>query len=432
MFPTMSAVFASGQEVPWSVFFGVAFAWNGSKGARVRCTGRYQGARHGCARYPRHLPDQRLPTRAPGWSPRRQIRVYSDVNVQGSVLEPRKLEASEAAVKATIKLPQGFSLTVFARELVNPRVLAVSEQGHVYVSRRAENDVLLLKDTDGDGRADEKISVAARPGLHGIAITGSTMFLVANKDLYKAEIQEDGRLGELTRLIKDLPDAGQHRNRTIGIGPDGMLYVSVGSTCNECEESNPENAAILRISKDGKMRTIFASGLRNTIGFAWHPSTGELFGMDHGIDWLGDNEQFEEFNHIQQGRQYGWPFIYDNGRVTPQSNPPGAMTPETWREISENPVLTYTAHSAPMQMLFYTGGQFPAEYQGDDIHRHAWVLEPATAERLRSRAYTVQGRQAGAVRALHSRFSGAGQGGLRLPRPPLRPCTDEGWIASRR
>ena len=226
--------------------------------------------------------------------------VHSDVNVKGSVLEPRKLEASEAVVKASVKLPQGFSLAVFARELVNPRVLAVSQDGHVYVSRRAENDVLLLKDTDGDGRADEKISVATKPGLHGIAITGGTMFLVANKDLYKTAIQADGKLGELTRLVSDLPDAGQHRNRTVGVGPDGMLYVSVGSTCNECEESNPENATILRLSQDGKMRTIFASGLRNTIGFAWHPSTGELFGMDHGIDWLGDNEQPEELNHIRQ------------------------------------------------------------------------------------------------------------------------------------
>ena len=254
---------------------------------------------------------------------------------------------------------------MFARDLVNPRILAVSEDGQVYVSRRSENDVLLLKDSDRDGRADEKITVATKPGLHGIAITGRTMFLVANKDLYKAEIQGDGKLGELTRLISDLPDAGQHRNRTIGVGPDGMLYVSVGSTCNECEESNPENATLLRLSQDGKMRTIFASGLRNTIGFAWHPATGELFGMDHGIDWLGDNEQFEELNHIRRGKQYGWPFVYDNGRVTPQSNPPGAMTPEKWREISENPVLTYTAHSAPMQMIFYTGSQFPAEYQGD-------------------------------------------------------------------
>jgi glucose/arabinose dehydrogenase len=308
--------------------------------------------------------------------------VHSNVTVRGSILEPRKLEAAEATVKARVRLPRGFSLSVFARELVNPRVLAVSEAGHVYVSRRAENDVLLLKDTDGDGRADEKISVASRPGLHGIAITGSTMFLVANKDLYRAEIQQDGKLGELTRLIRDLPDAGQHRTRTIGVGPDGKLYVSVGSTCNECEESNPENATILKISQDGKMRTIFASGLRNTIGFAWHPSTGELFGMDHGIDWLGDNEQREELNHIRQGRQYGWPFIYDDGRVNPQSNPPGAMTAETWREISEKPVLSYTAHAAPVQMLFYTGGAVSGGISGRCFCRHARFMEPPSAERL--------------------------------------------------
>jgi glucose/arabinose dehydrogenase len=107
---------------------------------------------------------------------------------------------------------------VFARDLVNPRILAVSEDGQVYVSRRSENDVLLLKDSDRDGHADEKITVATKPGLHGIAINGRTMFLVANKDLYKAEIHGDGTLGELTRLISDLPDAGAsqsyYRGRT--------------------------------------------------------------------------------------------------------------------------------------------------------------------------------------------------------------------------
>jgi glucose/arabinose dehydrogenase len=208
--------------------------------------------------------------------------IHSDVRVQGSVLEPRKLEPSETEIRRRIKLPTGFAFSVFARDLVNPRIMAVSDAGHVYVSRRSENDVVLLKDEDGDGAGEKKLAVATRPGLHGIAITGSTMYLVANKDLYRGDIQNDGTLGELTKLVRDLPDAGQHRNRTIGVGLDEMLYVSVGSTCNECEESNPENATMLRLSPDGQMRTIYASGLRNTIGLAWHPATRELFGMDHG------------------------------------------------------------------------------------------------------------------------------------------------------
>ena len=89
-----------------------------------------------------------------------------------------------------------------------------------------------------------------------------------------------------------------------------MLYISAGSTCNACAETSPESATILRASKDGKSRTIFAKGLRNTIGFDWQPGSGALYGMDHGIDWLGDQEQVEELNKIDQGKQYGWPYLW--------------------------------------------------------------------------------------------------------------------------
>ena len=111
-------------------------------------------------------------------------------------------------------------------------------------------------------------------------------------------------------LADDLPDAGQHANRVLAVGPDGKLYLSVGSTCNECNESNPENATLLQMNPDGKSRRIFASGLRNTIGFDWNPRDGKLWGMDQGMDWLGDDDQPEELNRIEQGKRYGWPYIY--------------------------------------------------------------------------------------------------------------------------
>jgi glucose/arabinose dehydrogenase len=143
-----------------------------------------------------------------------------------------------------------------------------------------------------------------------------------------------------------------------------MLYISVGSTCNACDETGPEHATILRAKPDGTARVIYASGLRNTIGFAWHPSTRELWGMDHGIDWLGDDDQPEELNRLAQGKQYGWPYIYADGKHNPQDEPPGDISMEQWARMSEPPVLLYTAHSAPMQMVFYSASQFPAEYRG--------------------------------------------------------------------
>ncbi|WP_210186496.1 YbhB/YbcL family Raf kinase inhibitor-like protein [Phyllobacterium sp. CL33Tsu] len=236
----------------------------------------------------------------------------------------------------------------------------------------------MLKDDNDDGKADGIQTVASRPGLHGIAFDGSTVFLVTVNDVYTAPVNEDGTFGELKRIINDLPDAGQHANRTIAVGPDGMLYITVGSTCNECQESNPENATILRAKKDGTSRTIFASGLRNTIGFDWEPKTGVLYGLDHGIDWLGDASQVEELNRIEQGKQYGWPFVFGMSELNPHINTPEGMTLDQWAKLSTEPVLGYTAHSAPMQMAFYDGNAFPADYSGDAFvaMRGSWNRRP--------------------------------------------------------
>ncbi len=286
-------------------------------------------------------------------------------SVTANIFKPAKVLATPDRI-AAIRAPAGFSVTTFATGLKNARVLAVAPDGTVYLSRRDQGDVLMLKDADGDGRSDgEPVTVANRPGAHGIAIHGGKFYLVTVKELFVADIQPSGRLGQLTLLAGDLPDGGQHANRTIAWGPDDMLYISVGSTCNACNDTNPENATILRVSPDGKSRTIFASGLRNTIGFDWQPRTGELWGLDHGIDFLGDDDQPEELNHIELGKKYGWPHAYADGRIYPQSTPPGEITKEEWRDTSVPMVLGYDAHAAPMQMLFYKGGSFPAEYNGD-------------------------------------------------------------------
>ncbi|MDO5897229.1 YbhB/YbcL family Raf kinase inhibitor-like protein [Agrobacterium sp. Azo12] len=303
----------------------------------------------------------------------------SDVTIRGSILEPEKLAVTDdAKLTDLIKAPAGFNVDVFARDLINPRMLAVSRDGNLYATRRTVGDVIMLKDDNADGKADGVVTVASRPNMHGIAFDGDKVFLVTIHDVYSADVKPDGTFGPLNRIIDDLPDAGQHANRTIDIGPDGMLYISVGSTCNECQEDNPENATILRASKDGKTRTIFVSGLRNTIGFDWEPMTGELFGMDHGIDWLGDEVQIEELNRIEQGKKYGWPYVYGMSGINPHINPPEGITLDPWAKQSTEPLLGYTAHSAPMQMAFYDGNAFPADYKGDAFiaMRGSWNRRP--------------------------------------------------------
>ncbi|WP_240653343.1 YbhB/YbcL family Raf kinase inhibitor-like protein [Sphingomonas crocodyli] len=287
------------------------------------------------------------------------------VAISTAINKPAKVPATPERV-AQINVPSGFTVAPFATGLKNARILAVAANGDIYLSRRDQGDVLLLRDTDGDGKADgAPVTVANRAQAHGLAIHDGKLYLVTVKELFVADILTDGRLGPMTLLAGDLPDSGQHANRTIAWGPDNMLYLSVGSTCNACNESNPENATILRVSPDGKSRTIFASGLRNTIGFDWDPATGALWGLDHGIDFLGDDDQPEELNRIEQGKKYGWPHVYASGRIYPQSTPVGDISKEDWKATSEPMVLGYTGHAAPMQLVFYSAGAFPAEFNGN-------------------------------------------------------------------
>jgi Raf kinase inhibitor-like YbhB/YbcL family protein len=297
-----------------------------------------------------------------------------------NIFKPAKVDPTPQRM-AGIKAPSGFTVTPFATDLKNARIIAVAPNGNVYVSRRDQGDVLLLRDANGDGRADgPPETVARRAGAHGLAIRDNKLYLVTVKELFSADIQPDGRLGPLTMLAGDLPDAGQHANRTIAFGPDGMLYLSVGSTCNDCNETNQENATLLRVTPDGTSRTIVASGLRNTIGFDWQPQTGELWGFDHGIDFLGDDDQPEELNKIEQGRMYGWPHVYADGKIYPQSTPVGQIGKLDWKAHSTPMVLGWTAHAAPMQLVFYRGTAFPAEYQGDAFvtMRGSWNRNPAS------------------------------------------------------
>lgn len=293
----------------------------------------------------------------------------ANVRVDGAIVEPRKVAPDVTILKA----PEGYRISIFAEKLGNARMLAVGRDGSVYVTRRTEGDVVRLVDTDRDGRADKREIVARRPGMHGIALDGDTAFLVTQRDVYSAPVLPDGNFGPMTRIIGDLPDAGQHMNRTIAVQGD-KLYISVGSTCNACMETSPESATILEASKDGKSRTIYASGLRNTIGFGWHPRSGQLWGLDHGIDWLGDTQQREELNRIDRGKAYGWPYIYGDGGHNPQDDPPGKLTMAEWDAMSTRPVATTDAHSAPMQMAFYTGAMFPAAEQGNGFaaFRGSW------------------------------------------------------------
>ncbi len=302
------------------------------------------------------------------------------------VFKPGQVEVTPARV-AGLTVAAGFRLTTFAENMGNPRMLAVAPNGDVYVSDRTKGTVMLVRDANKDGKADLVKEVVKRPDLHGLALRDGKLYLTAIRDLFVADIKADGTLGPLKTLYSDLPDAGQHPNRTMHFGPDGKLYVSVGSTCNACDERNKEAATMLQVNADGSGRRVFATGLRNTIGFDWHPKSRVLYGFDHGIDWLGDEDQREELNQIKEGANYGWPYVYANGKLPPHPQPAG-MTPAQYAAKTTKPLQLYDAHAAPLGMVFYVGntgvGGFPKAY-----HNDAFVTMHGSWNRAKPSGYKI-------------------------------------------
>jgi glucose/arabinose dehydrogenase len=303
--------------------------------------------------------------------------------IERDVLRPVSRTPSPELMES-LELPPGFQISVFARDLQHARMLAVHER-HIYLTRPMQGDVVLLTDTNDDGVADSQVSVASNlPLVHGIAIDGTTLFLATPTEVYRSSIAPDGQLTTPALIINDLPAGGQHPNRTLGVGPDRKLYISVGSPCDACAIDDPEDATLLRADLDGRNREIFASGLRNTIGFDWHPETGALWGMDHGSDWRGDDIPPEELNLIEQGKDYGWPYCFADRKIDPVIQQPKDTTKEAYCAKTQPPVLTNQAHEAPIGWAFYTADQFPDAYRNSAFiaFRGSWNRIPATGYKI--------------------------------------------------
>lgn len=319
---------------------------------------------------------------------------YREQSLTGHLVVPGKMNFEESLVDL-LEVPDGFNIQVFATDLVKPRMLAISEDGTVFVTIRDENKVVALKDTNGDGRADDiQDAITDIEMVHGIAIHNGELFLVNDTQLFSAPLDENGNSGEATLLVTNLPDGGQHPNRTIAFDNDGTLFLSIGSSCNACDESNPEHATMLTVNTTNFERAVFAEGLRNTIGFDWHPETGEMWGMDHGSDWRGDEIPPEELNKLEEGNHYGWPFVYGDREIDPYiPGEPKEMSIQEFAEQSVPPVITYEAHASPLGMVFYTGDQFPQEFRNDAFvtFRGSWNRMPPVGYKISRVHFNDQG-----------------------------------------
>lgn len=281
---------------------------------------------------------------------------------------PQHLDFLPDMVKL-LKVPDGWQVKIAAARLGRPRMMYIGPAGQLYITRRDAGDVLMLKDNDGD-QVFEQLTTVLYPfkGVHGITIRNGYLYLANNTELRRYPLQPDGTLGEQQTLINDLPSGGQHPNRTIEFGPDGYLYLSVGTLCNDCKEADKEVASILQVDTTTWKRTIFASGLRNTIGFDFHPQTGQLWGIDNGGDGKGNRWPPEEVNHIIQGGNYGYPFAYGKKQVDQSREDPPGDTKEQWVKNTQPSILELTAHMAPIGFTFLDSiPGLPAGYYGDGL-----------------------------------------------------------------
>lgn len=262
-----------------------------------------------------------------------------------------------------ITLPQGFHLNVFADDLPGARMLEVTDNGDVLVSLPASGRVVLLqRDDNGDGKADgqiELISGLTRP--HGVDTHEGWLYIAEASAVGKIGFDSKNRAtsGNYEQIVTGLPMGGNHWSRGVKIGPDGRIYVVVGSSCNVCIENDPRRAALLRFNLDGSESEIFATGLRNTVGIDWQPDTGLLYGVDNGRDLLGDDFPPCELNVIVQGGFYGWPFA--NGDRIPDPDLGEGRTAEIRGSIA--PVHGFAAHTAPLGMVFLRNSQLPESYR---------------------------------------------------------------------
>jgi glucose/arabinose dehydrogenase len=261
-----------------------------------------------------------------------------------------------------LHLPEGFTIAVFAEGVTGARSLALGRQGTVFVGTRTPGKVYALRDTDSDGDSDSMYVVAA--GLrepNGVAVNGADLIVAeVNRLLVFPELETHLAKPPAFRVLRDdLPTDAHHGWKFIAKGPDDKLYVPVGAPCNVCQRDDPRYAAILKLSLDGRQLEVFASGVRNTVGFDWHPVTRELWFTDNGRDMMGDDLPPDELNHAAHaGLNFGFPHCHGKSTVDPEFGLPDGCAG------FEPPVLELGAHVAALGMRFYSGTAFPARYRG--------------------------------------------------------------------
>jgi glucose/arabinose dehydrogenase len=277
-----------------------------------------------------------------------------------------------AAAPTDLSLPAGFVSSIFAEGLDDPRFMTVGADSTLFVAERGASRVIALPDQDGDGQADEMIVIA-----DGFERPSSVIFRPGTSELYVGErprvtrLLLDGfKVIERDVVIPDLPAQRGHHTTTVLFDDADKLYVSVGSTCNVCEEEDPRLATVWLYNADGSNGRLFMKGLRNAVGLARNPLTGEIWASNNGRDLMGDDIPPETVYILQDGADAGWPYCHAGDIPDPDYGSPPSIPPNSGGEDDAcagvtAPVVKMQAHAAPLGLTFYDASLFPAEYQGD-------------------------------------------------------------------
>lgn len=279
-----------------------------------------------------------------------------------------------------IDLPPGFRIHVFAADVPDARTLRLGSQGTVFVGNRQNDKVYAVIDRDGDYRADRVRTIAEGLEMpNGLAFHEGNLYVATTTRILRFTDIES-RLADPPEpqvVRDDLPAQGYHGWRYLGVGPDQNLYVSIGSTCNVCDD--PGFSLIARTGLDGQGWTTYAEGVRNSVGFDWDPVSGDLWFTDNGRDQLGDNRPPDELNRADAaGQHFGYPYCHGADIRDPEL--PGDKPCDVYRA----PERALGPHVAALGMRFYTGKQFPDAY-----HNQIFIAEHGSWNRSEKIGYRI-------------------------------------------
>jgi glucose/arabinose dehydrogenase len=261
-----------------------------------------------------------------------------------------------------LRLPAGFKADIYSSGHPGGRTMVIGPKGTMFMGTRGPGRVYAI--TNRDGKREVKVLLQGLNQPNGLAIRDGALYVFAIHEVFRYDNIEDklDNPGEPVNLTKayNLPDTAHHNWKYVAFGPDGKMYVQVGSNCNVCEVNPGTHGQIRRYNADGTGMEIIARGIRNTVGFDWHPQTGELWFTDHGRDWAGNDGPEDELNRVAKGNEgafFGFPYCHANGVPDPDIRIPNPCAGVTLPAALTGP------HAAGLGIKFYTGNMFPKDYQ---------------------------------------------------------------------